>query len=174
MGKASDTFGLEYNGALGPVAARLAYAQQSDGGDNASDYDARYYLAEAAITIASVKATLGYEVLGAGDDVGFKTPYATLHKFQGWADKFLVTPADGVEDLYLGVSGKLGPVALAAWYHDFQAEASDADFGTELDLVATWRIDKHWSVQLKYAEFEADSGRYDDTSKAWLTVNFKI
>ncbi|GAB5451281.1 MAG: alginate export family protein [Halioglobus sp.] len=174
VGNASDTFGLEYNGAFGPVAARLAYAEQSDGGDNPSNYDAQYYLAEAAITIASVKATLGYEVLGAGDDVGFKTPYATLHKFQGWADKFLVTPADGIEDLYLGVSGKLGPVALAAWYHDFQAEDSGADFGTELDLVATWPINKHWSVQLKYADFEADSARYDDTSKAWLTVNFKI
>ena len=28
----------------------------------------------------------------------FNTPLATLHKFNGWADKFLTTPADGLTD----------------------------------------------------------------------------
>ena len=77
-------------------------------------------------------------MLGSDNGVGVKTPYATLHGFQGWADKFLTTPADGIEDFYLGLSGKLGGVTLGATYHDFQAEESSADFGTEIDLVATW------------------------------------
>ena len=29
---------------------------------------------------------------------GFTTPLASLHKFQGWADKFTATPANGIED----------------------------------------------------------------------------
>jgi hypothetical protein len=33
-----------------------------------------------------------------GDGViGFSTPLATLHKFQGWVDKFLTTPANGID-----------------------------------------------------------------------------
>ena len=45
----------------------------------------------------------GYEVLGADNGVAltsFQTPLATLHKFQGWADKFLVTPPNGLRDAY--------------------------------------------------------------------------
>ena len=30
----------------------------------------------------------------------FQTLLATLHKFQGWADKFLTTPPNGIRDLY--------------------------------------------------------------------------
>ncbi|MBE9539218.1 MAG: hypothetical protein IMF06_09065, partial [Proteobacteria bacterium] len=114
------------------------------------------------------------EVLGAGDGVGFKTPLATLHKFQGWADKFLGTPGDGIEDVYVGVNGKLGPVKLAAIYHDFSAEDSKADFGTEIDLVATWPINKQFSIQAKYAAFDSDSVRYTDTDKAWVTLQLKL
>ena len=91
----------------------------------------------------SVKATLGHEVLGGDNSVGFKTPLATLHKLQGWADKFLTTPEDGIEDLYADATGELGPVKLWACYHDFQAENSSADFGKEIDLVASWPATKN-------------------------------
>ena len=37
----------------------------------------------------------------------FQTPLATKHAFQGWADQFLTTPADGIEDAYLGVTAPL-------------------------------------------------------------------
>ena len=43
----------------------------------------------------------GYEVLGADDGAAltsFQTPLATLHKFQGWADKFLTTPPNGIRE----------------------------------------------------------------------------
>jgi hypothetical protein len=107
--------------------------------------------------------------------VGFKTPLATLHKFQGWADKFLVTPADGIKDRYIGVSGNAGPVNLAAIWHDFQAEEGGGDFGDELDLQATWPVNKMFTLQLKYANFKGDgSVTYQDTQKAWLTVQFKL
>lgn len=174
VGNSSDTFGLEYSGKFGPLGARAAYATQSDAGDNPASYDADYYLLEGDVSFAGLKAILGYEVLGAGDGVGFKTPYATLHKFQGWADKFLVTPGDGIEDIYLGLTGKLGPVALGGYYHDFTAEDSGEDWGSEIDLVATWNYNKNWMFQLKYASFSSDSNAYTDTDKAWLTVNFKI
>lgn len=169
----SDTWGLEYEGEWGPLSARVSYARQSDGGDSELDYDADYYFLEGALPVGPLKATLGYEVLGAGDGVGFKTPLATLHKFQGWADMFLATPGDGIEDLYAGLSGVLGPVKLAGTWHDFQAQDGGADFGSELDLVASWPVHPRLSLQLKYANFSSDdTGRYADTQKAWMTVHF--
>ncbi|MFT6286976.1 MAG: hypothetical protein ACJA09_001728 [Alcanivorax sp.] len=171
----TDTYGLGYSGQFGPVSARATYASQSEAGDSNLNYDANYYMLEGGLAILGFKATLGYEVLSADNGVGFKTPLATLHKFQGWADKFLSTPGDGIEDLYAGATGALGPVKLGAFYHEFQAEDSSADFGSEIDLVATWPTSKNLSLQLKYASFSTDNkARFSDTDRLWLTVNFKI
>jgi hypothetical protein len=59
---------------------------------------------------------------------GFTTPLGTLHKFQGWADKFLTTPPNGLEDLYANASvnlkgvGVLDTLAFVVSYHDYDAE----------------------------------------------------
>jgi hypothetical protein len=171
----TDTYGLEYAGVIGPVSVKAAYATQENAGDSTLDYEADYYFAEAGITLWGVKATAAYEVLGADDGVGFRTPYATLHKFQGWADMFLATPADGIEDAYLGLAGEIGPVKLGAFYHDFQAEDSSADFGSEIDLVAPWPVNDWLTTQLKFASFDTDDeARYADTDKLWVTVQVKL
>jgi len=170
----TDTYGIEYSGKFDWFSLAAAYATQSDAGSSTLNYDADYYMVELGATFSGVGFKGGYEVLGAGDGVGFKTPLATLHKFQGWADKFLGTPKDGIEDFYIGASGKLGPVKLAAIYHDFQAEDTSDDYGTELDLVATWSVNKQFSVQAKYATFDSDSDSYDDTDKAWITLQLKL
>ncbi|MEM6999365.1 MAG: hypothetical protein AAF529_01170, partial [Pseudomonadota bacterium] len=93
---------------------------------------------------------------------------ATLHKFQGWADKFLGTPANGLEDVYFGVAGKLGPVKVAATYHDFSADEGSADYGSELDIVATVGLAKGVTAQLKFADYSADDFA-TDTTKVWLS-----
>jgi Alginate export len=175
VNNSTDSYGIRYSGTFGAFAARASYAFQSNAGDSNLDYDANYFLTEGEANFFGVKGTLGYEVLGSDNGVGFKTPLATLHKFQGWADKFLVTPADGVEDAYIGVSGDVGPVNLAAIWHDFQSEKGSDDFGDELDLQATWPVNKMFTLQLKYAKFDGDDAAvYKDTQKAWLTVQFKI
>lgn len=170
----SETWGLEYIGKVSVLSLRAAYASQADAGDSELDYEADYYLLELGGRIADIGLKGGYEVLAAGDGTGFATPLATLHKFQGWADKFLTTPGDGVEDLYVGVDAALGPVRLAAIYHDFQAEDSGEDFGSEIDLAATWPVNEHFTAELKFAAFSADGDRYTDTDKVWLTMQFKF
>ena len=73
------------------LAYAAEYAYQEDFGDNPVSYDANYYLLEAGLNwdIFGIKA--GYEVLEGGDapGEGFRTPLATLHAFEGWADKFV-------------------------------------------------------------------------------------
>lgn len=169
----SDTYGLEYTGNFDVLKLHAAYATQSDAGDNTRKYDADYYTVDVSGQFSVVNLNAGLEVLGAGDGVGFATPLATAHKFQGWADKFLSTPEDGIEDIYVGISGKAGPVKLQAVYHDFSAEDSSANYGTELDLVATWVVAKGFSTQLKFADYDADDFG-TDTTKVWLSLQLKI
>jgi hypothetical protein len=169
----SDTYGVEYTGNFNIVKVHAAYATQSDSGENTRKYDADYYTVDVSGKFAALNLNAGLEVLGAGDGVGFATPLATLHKFQGWADKFLTTPGDGIEDIYVGVSGKIGPVKLKAVYHDFSAEDSSTSYGTELDLVATWVFAKGFSTQLTYANYDADEFA-TDTIKIWFTLQLKI
>ena len=171
----SDTWGLEYRGDFEPVVVDLAWATQTDAGDSTLDYDADYYKIEAALAMDSIRLNAGYEVLGADNGVGFATPLATGHKFQGWADKFLSTPGDGIEDFYIGIHGKAGPVKLGAIYHDFQAEDSSDDFGSEINLVAAWPVDKYFTLMAEYASFDsADDNRFSDTDKLWLTLRAKL
>lgn len=170
----TDTYGIEYDGKFGPVSAKAAYATQSDAGDSTLDYDADFYMIEGGLNLSGINAKLGYEVLASDNNVGFKTPYATLHLFQGWADKFLNTPGDGIEDIYVGASGKLAGVKLAAYYHDFSAEDSSEDFGTEWNVVGTLPINKQLTTQLHYANFSSDSDRYTDAQKVWVTLQLKL
>ena len=174
VNNSSESWGIEYVGKLSVLNLRAAWASQQEAGDSELNYDANYYLLEAGGKIADIGIKVGYEVLAAGDGTGFATPLATLHKFQGWADKFLTTPDDGVEGLYIGLDAALGPVRLAAIYHDFQAEDSGEDYGSEVDLAATWPVNEHFITELKFAGFSADGDRYTDTDKVWMTLQFKI
>ena len=174
VNNSSDTYGVEYHGKFDWLSVAAAYATQSDAGDSTLNYDADYYMVELGAKVSVVNLKAGYEVLASDNGVGFATPLATLHKFQGWADKFLGTPGDGIEDLYGSIGAKLGPVKLVAVYHDFQAEDSSEDFGKELDLAATWPMTKKFSLQAKYASFDSDSDRYDDTDKIWFTAQYKL
>ena len=76
------------------TAAQLnaAYARQSNYGPNPLRFDLGYYLGEAALAYAGFSETLGYEVLEGNGAVGFSTPLASLHGFQGWAESFLIDP----------------------------------------------------------------------------------
>jgi hypothetical protein len=175
VNNSNDTYGIEYSGKVfDTVTLAATYATQSDGGDSTLHYDTDYYMAEAGVSVVGVTIKAAYEVLASDNNVGFQTPYATLHKFQGWADKFLATPGAGIEDAYISVDGKVGPVVLGAVYHDFQAESSSEDWGSEVDLVATWPVLSYLTLQAKYANFNSDSDAYQDTEKLWLTVQLKL
>ena len=169
----SSTYGVEYSGKFDGFALKAAYATQSDYADNPNSYDADYMMTELSLPLKPISVSLGYEVLGSDEGTAaFKTPLATLHKFQGWADKFLGTPANGVEDTYLKLAGKVGPAKVALFYHDYSADFGGADLGSEVDVVAAYPVSKTLSVQLKYASYDADA-HASDTDKLWFTISAK-
>jgi hypothetical protein len=177
----ADTYGARYDGshALGQKLKfgwALEYAYQQDAGDNQASIDADYSLIELSLKGSAVGAVVGREVLSgesgsfdAATNPAFQTPLATLHKFQGWADKFLTTPAAGIEDIYAGINGSLAGFSGQAVWHDFKAEATSLDYGTEVDLSVSRKFAKRYEVLVKYADYSAD-GLLTDTRKFWLQL----
>ena len=168
------TLGVEYTGGFGPFKLAAALAHQSDVGNSPLDYSAPYYFVEAKVSIGHIGMTAGHEVLGSDDgNAGFRTPLATLHKFQGWADVFLGTPATGVKDSYLGMSAKVGKATLAVIYHAFAPYEGGADYGDEIDVVVNFHLHKALKLQLKYASYSAESFSVD-TEKLWASVRLTL
>jgi len=172
----NQTFGVRATGAAEVTSTwkgawAVEVAEQSDYGDNPVDYDAGYYLLEAGLNSEQFGFKIGYEVLEGNSSAGsaFRTPLATLHAFQGWADKFTTTPDNGLEDLYAALTGKVLGADLLLVIHDFSAETGGGNWGTELDLSANWAFGKHYSVLLKGATYDADDFS-TDANKYWVML----
>lgn len=170
----SSTYGLEYKGGFTinddiSLGLNLSYAEQSDYKDSPLNYDAGYYFGELSAKLKPVTIALGHEVLESDKGISFKTPLATLHKFQGFADKFLLTPTDGIKDSYLKVATQIGGVKLLAVYHHFEAENGGMNYGSEIDFVAAYTFSKNYKLLFKYAAYDADEYA-TDTDKAWLML----
>jgi hypothetical protein len=177
------TFGLRADGSLdlgSGFTALLngAYARQSDYAKNPLSIDLSYYVGEAGIGYRGATVLAGYEVLQGSGAIGFSTPFATLHIFQGWADVFLTTPANGIKDLY--VKGSYGfpvtplftRVTATVVYHDFSAEQVSANFGHEWDAQLEAAVDSNVTVGVKYATFHGGAS-YAGKSIGWLYVGYR-
>ncbi|WP_057830254.1 alginate export family protein [Colwellia sp. TT2012] len=172
----SSTLGASYNGNFGKFLVNASLASQSDNADNPTRYSAMYLNAEAGYNFGDVTVLAGYEVLGSDNGIGFNTPLATKHKFNGWADKFLSTPSEGLQDAYITAKGKVSRVKWVATYHDFTSDVGSIDFGSELNLIATYHFNKNYAVLVKAANYgEGDAEQKPtDTNKLWLQVTAKF
>lgn len=186
---ASQSYGARLDGTqtLGKakIAYQLSYARQSDWHRNPNDYSANYYLADVGIDLGGPRVGVGYEILGAdnGPDGGatltsFQTPLATGFKFQGWADKFLVTPPDGMRDLYANAGwswkavGPLKAVTLLAAWHNYRSDRASRSYGDEIDLLASAKLGKV-TGSVRYAQYSADNFA-TDTNKFWLQLDWML
>ncbi len=83
----------------------------------------------------SITLKFSYELLEGNGTTSFRTPLATGHAFQGWTDRFLTTPADGVEDYYFTAVVKALGANFIASYHMIESDNMSYDYGDELDLL---------------------------------------
>ena len=160
----------------GKIALLGEFATQSDAADATVSYDADYTHLNAAWTAENgLSLGLGYESLGTDSSNGqaFRTPLATLHAFNGWADQFLGTPTDGLDDLYFTVKAKAGKWSFTGVYHDFSSETGSDDYGQEFDVSAGISLGDGYGLLLKGAFFSHDSDspleKYD-TNKFWVML----
>ena len=179
----SQTYGVLVTGelpipGLGKLTGLASYAAQGDYGSNPVAYNADYINAQLGLGVAGFTLTAGYEELGSDRGVAaFQTPLATLHAFNGWADLFLTTPANGLRDYYGGVSRTLAVAALPGFkvdlvYHAFDSDFGGIDYGSEWDASLGFKLGPV-SLLAKYANYDASAFAVD-TEKFWLQgeVNF--
>lgn len=184
-GLSSSTWGARYENLItidDEAAIKLGvvgeYASQKDNSANPIDYSEDYFHGEAALYVAPFSAIFGYESLGGDGVTGFSTPLATLHKFQGFADVFLTTPAAGIEDLYASLSYNwsdlpvVDNIKIFATYHEFESDQGSTDFGQEFDAGLAVEFKKHWSAELKGAVFDG-AGPFADRNLVWASLRFQ-
>ncbi len=182
----SQSFGARFAGATplsksAKLTYAVSYARQSDYHNNPNNYSTDYWLAELGGEAKGWKLMGGYEVLGADTGTAFtsfQTPLATLHKFNGWADKFLVTPPNGLRDAYV-LLGYTKPkfagfdsVGLTATYHDYRSDRLSLNYGDEWGAQLVAKL-KKYTFTLKYADYNAKAFA-TDTAKLWASVEWAL
>jgi hypothetical protein len=161
---------------------RAEFAWQTDYADNPipGGYETEYYNIELGANVKPFVIGGGYEVLGSDNNQGFKTPLATLHAFNGWADVFLVTPGRGLRDLYAFAQVTLPwEMPLRFVYHKYESDSGSADFGQEFDAIISKKMGKHWTAVAKYACYDGKEAPFPpapaiDLQKLWLQLEFNF
>lgn len=143
-------------------------AEQRDHAENPGGVDVGYRRLDLGVAFPLLRVRAGLEVLeGAPGRGAFQTPLATLHKWNGWADRFLVTPPAGLQDAYVNVGGSPGSWSWTVVYHRFEAASKSLDYGDEVDLEVLYRSAWKQTFALKAALYHADRFSFD-TEKVWL------
>lgn len=154
------------------------FARQHTLSNNPRTFALDYLLLEPGLKAGPVTLRLGYERLEGDGAAALQTPLATLHAFNGWADKFLTTPGNGLEDLYVDagykVGGKaLGGLTLRGMWHRFRSTRAGLDYGSEWNALASYPLNPKITVLAKFARYNARSFA-TDTTKAWFSVEAKF
>jgi hypothetical protein len=176
------TIGLRYEASTELADERAIdwlaeFAHQNDAADNPVNYDANYYHARASFGLNPAFApVVGFERLEGSDRPGaaFRTPLATLHAFNGWADRFLATPNGGLDDLYVGFRGSRSGVGYSLTWHQFETETGGIDLGTEIDGSLSIALPGRVSLLLKVAHFDDESPSVRAVTKFWTMLSFRL
>jgi hypothetical protein len=177
--QSTETLGARWENEWKPCGAwsfpyLVELATQRDVGANPADVDADY--GRIIFTASRERWWLraGYEILGGSvADGRFTTPLATLHKFNGWVDKFLSTPADGLRDLALAAGGRWDSLDAQLILHDFRSDTAGLDYGTELDGQLRYTAPWEQIFALEFGVYDA-ADFSTDTEKLWLWTSYRF
>ncbi len=181
-GRSTQSYGLALTGSPKinehiKLHYRAEYSYQASYANNPNSYGLSRYSLMGGLSFMGITAKGAVEELGANGAQAFQTPFGTNHLFQGWADKFLVTPKDGVRDINATLSTQPLGIKMAFVYHNFQSVTNSINYGNEYDFLITKKFGKHYQLLAKYAFYDAASVNgnvaYDpaltkDTNKFWL------
>jgi hypothetical protein len=176
----ADSFqdiGLKVDGSVKDFLYELSFAQQSAyaDGTKANVPDANYHDIQLGYMIGPVTIKAQQEVL----EAKFKTPLATLHAFNGWADRFLATPAKGLEDTNIKLLAKYWGMNFVLAAHEFKAETDGTKYGQEIDVSVAKNLNKNLSLLVKAAQYSGESSAptaplKKDVTKTWLQLAYKF
>jgi hypothetical protein len=178
----SATYGVRYDGLVdaGEFTFGLEgeVARQTDYAANPANYALTYGLVRPSLKWRGSMLAAGWEHLGGNGVVALQTPLATLHRHNGWADIFTVTPANGLRDLHVRFLQELpdaGPMKtpkLDLRFHSFAPTTGGAHYGTEFDADLNATVLGRVTAGIRFASYNAKS--FDaDTKKLWLYLEFQ-
>lgn len=179
--RSSTSSGLDYSGTAAAGSAvkglkwQLALARQQDAHAAPQAYDVNYHRLElsyqlSGVTGLSIKAW--QERLGSDGKTAFQTPFATLHAFNGFADMFLTTPAQGLREHAVQLNMPVAGVKTSLSLHRFTSDFGNSDYGNELDLTLGYDLSDKWQLLAKAAVFNTEQYQVD-THKFWLMLSFQ-
>jgi hypothetical protein len=178
----ASTRGVRLKGEQRVAAVMLSYsaslATERSRGNNPLHYALGYRAIELTATHAPFSVGAGLEILDGDGVKGFSTPLATVHRFPGWADKFLTTPANGLRDRYVNLGYTLTHVAFVdsvaalVRFHLLDAERGASDYGRESDLQLQVKRSRVTGL-LQYADYRADRFA-SGTRKWWIEFDFNM
>ena len=181
----NKTYGASISGAIPVDDFKLGYygewARQSDYKANPSSYHSTYYHGKLWLDYSGFKLGGAWEHLGADSGIGFQTPLATLHKWNGWADVFLTTPGTGLVDRYAFVDVPLPlDFKFKAVVHRFEPDSSSGKFGEEYDFLLSRKLPWGIVALTKVAFYKSEISNHldvpgpgDNITRFWLQLSYK-
>lgn len=189
FGKSSQTYGLRMTGSphlTEDVALHYTaeYSYQTNYQNNPAHFALDRYNVMAGISVFGIAAKAAMEQLDGNGTHAFQTPLGTNHIFQGWADRFLVTPVHGIRDVNFTLdvnftrTGSVLPMNMMFVYHNFKSATGAIAYGNEYDFQLSRAFGKHYSVQMIYAFYNGDrhapGGLKNNTNKIWVQGNMSF
>lgn len=170
----NNTLGASAKGKAAGLTWYGELAYQDKAGTAGTD-EALYAHATLTKAIGAQSVTLGIEHL----DAGFKTPLATLHAFNGFADAFIGGRSEGnhhgLSDLYLShVTPIIFGMKWTNVIHSFGDDEISTGYGWEYNSVLVKKFDDHFTALAKFAYFEAGEDRFAGKSKLRDTTRFSV
>jgi len=175
----SNTFGAHLT--AGPLYLEAAYQDGATALNGMGDYDAWYAHAKVAKKFGGATYGAGIEYL---EDY-FKTPFATVHAFNGFADAFILQRIglndaggayDGIADIYASYvrAGLPLDITCKLFGHLFLDDGFGDTYGYEGDLVLEKKVTDELTVLAKGCWFVAEDGNgYSDIKQVTVGANFK-
>ncbi|WP_168204303.1 alginate export family protein [Aliikangiella coralliicola] len=136
-----------------------------------------YSLFEFGARYRSLQLSLRQERLNEKDGQAFITPLATLHKFQGWADQFLITPSVGLSDQVIRLQWKQRPITVDVRYHRYRSIKNSMLIGNETNVDFVYKANRQHEVKLRYADFEAAADQQivlNSVKKMFLMYSYNL
>jgi hypothetical protein len=176
----NNTFGISAAKSVAGIDLYGEMAWQDDAGF-ASDDDAFYVHTTATKVFGAQSVTVGVESLGAG----FKTPLATLHAFNGFADVFIGGRGEGnhngLLDTYLSHSMPIfWGVKWTNTLHAYGDNEFSSGYGWEFNSVLAKKFDDHFTAIAKFATFKSEGdafvgkGALPDADRFSIELNYKF
>ncbi|WP_300544614.1 hypothetical protein [Maricaulis sp.] len=163
----------------------LLYARQTDSGSAATDFDLGYWAGDVSVSRGGASFSVGYDVIEGDGVTAFSNPLGKNHGVLGWADAFSgggrQGTVDGVEDFNVMAeygmhweAGLLRGLSAGLRRHEFEAERTGADLGSEWDGHITAEFDGGIELSWQVAEYDGPgvAPAPADRTKSWIILSF--